>query len=54
MSGELIPLFILYGSTGTNQCLLSQHVAGDVEDLCGIHALEKQEGGGRGQERDFI
>ena len=42
MSGELIPHFILYCSTGTNKCLLSQDVAGDVEDLCGIHVLGKK------------
>lgn len=48
MPGELITHFILC-STGTNKCLLSQAVAGDVEDLRGICALEKEKVGGEGE-----
>lgn len=42
MLWKLIPHFILYFSTGTSQCLLSQGVAGDVEDLCGIPVLGRK------------
>lgn len=51
MLGELILQFILYCCTSINKCLLPQDVAGDVEDLCDIHALKEKKMGERVRER---